>query len=444
MDGLGIRYRLVSTTSEFYEELVSNKYSYVFVAATLYKRAKHEYGELKTNAKIILVAEFGEVVEERNISVLTTPIYSIPVADFLNNVADFAVGGEAIRESARWIAPEARILCVDDNNTNLSVIEGFLKPYKVRVDSCNSGMEALEAVQAAPYDLVFMDHMMPGMDGIETTQRIHALKNEYPYMEKMSIVALSANVVLGMKEKFLHNGLDDFLSKPIDPGKLHAILRNWIPEDKWEAMELSDDKKEQGPISNIEIKGVNVSKGIARVGGTIENYIKTVDIFHKDCLEKYKDINSCLDSNNLPLYTIYVHALKSAAANIGAESLSEAAYVLEEAGREGNMPLIKSKNTQLMADLDELLVNIKTFLTDSNDHGQNIPVDMALINDELFRLKEALESFDSNSAKKCADNLRKFTHVAGIGVMIDDILRYVLIGDDDKAISLIISIIQEK
>jgi len=443
MDSLGVSYRVVSTKSEFYKELISNKYTYVFVAAFLYERTKHEYGELKTDAKIMLIAEFGEVIKERNVSVLTTPIFTIPVANFLNGVSDFTVDGISHNRVSSIIAPEARILSVDDVNTNLTVLEGLLMPYKVQVYSFRRGMEAIEAMKSAPYDLVFMDHMMPEMDGIETTRRIRALSGEHAYTEKIPIIALSANAVTGTKEMFLQNGLDDFLSKPIDTAKLHDILIKWIPEDKWKKGEAVNITEEQVPENSIEIKGVNVRKGMAATGGTIENYVKTLTVFHKDGLDKKNEIMLSLDKTNLPLYTTYVHALKSAAANIGAESLSQDAKILEEAGREGNIKLIKSKNNKLLADLEELLNTINAVLTRSNTDEQSISVDMEFIKEELYRLKEAIDSFDSVSIKKSTDSLRKFTHVADIGVTIDNILQYVLIGDDDKAISLIISMIEK-
>jgi len=445
MDGLGVRYRLVSTTSEFYEEFVSNKYNYAFIAAVLYERVKHDYGEInKNDTKIMLIAEFGEVIKERNVSILTTPIFAIPVADLLNGVSDFDTDGATSRVSVRHVAPDARILSVDDVNTNLSVLEGLLRLYEMKVISCRSGMEAIEAMKIAPYDMVFMDHMMPDMDGIETTEHIRALGDDYPYTENVPIVALSANAVLGTKEMFLQNGMNDFLSKPIDTDQLHNILLKWIPESKWEKKEESKKEKEQGPANSVEINGINGSIGIARTGGTIENYITTLAIFRKDGLDKIKEIKLCLgslDSTNLSLYTTHVHALKSAAANIGAESLSEAARIMEEAGREGNIPLIKSKSTQLLADLEELISNINTVLDEANRDTQGIPIDMDTLKSDLARLKEAIDSCDSISIKRSTDRLRKFTHVSNIGVTIDDILQHVLIGDDEKAISLIMSII---
>jgi len=286
MEGLGVRYTLVETASDFSEELATNNYTCVFVAAALFDRVKHIREEVRTTAKFVLVAEFGEVVEERNISILMTPIFSLPVADFLNNVSNFTADDEPNRESGNWVAPEARILSVDDINTNLSVLEGLLKPYKVLVVSCKSGMEALEAVKAAPYDLVFMDHMMPGMDGMETTQRIRALGSDYPHMEKMPIVALSANALLGMKEKFLQNGFNDFLSKPIDIIKLDSILAKWLPKEKQK--DLACNAVSVAPVveqhkrtdkAASETEGVNIKRGMAISGGTTAACIPDADRF---------------------------------------------------------------------------------------------------------------------------------------------------------------------
>jgi len=362
MDELGVSYKFVPETHEFYEELISNAYSHVFIAAVLYEHAKSEYGDLKTDAKILLVAEFGEIVKERNISVLTTPIYSIPVANFLNDVSGVASDSIALGKSYKYIAPGVKVLSVDDVSTNLSVLEGLLKMYEVKVTSCKSGMEAITALENMRYDLVFMDHMMPGMDGIETTEQIRTVTGDDPDKARLPVIALSANAVLGAREMFLQNGFDDFLSKPIDMTKLHEILVKWIPEHKWELTEERNSRKENDSGFNMEIKGVNVKKGVALTGGTIDNYTKTLATFHKDGLEKNRQLRSCLVTADLPLFTIYIHALKSAAANIGADNLSEAASALEEAGKEGDISYVTSNSVQFLTDLEALLDNINTAL----------------------------------------------------------------------------------
>ena len=442
MEGLKVKYTLVSETTDFYEELSSNKYSHIFVAATLYQRARQQYGVLKTDAHIILLTELNEVVKERNFSVLTTPFFSIPVADILNGFTEHHDSNASNIELSKYIAPQARILSVDDINTNLSVLEGLLSIYRVQVVSCKSGMEAIEAIKRTNFDLVFMDHMMPDMDGIETTKRIRALSKDIPYIEKIPIIALSANAIVGAQELFLQNGFAGFLSKPIDIEKLHKIIYKMIPENKWEIVEDNSIIKEQESILNTEIKGINIIKGLTMTGGIIKNYIKTLNVFYKDGLEKCVEIEACIASSNLPLYTIHVHALKSAAANIGAEKLSELAKSMEKAGREGNIDLIKKGSVQLLGDLRELLDNINTALKHESAHDPNITVDMEQIKDELSRLRKNIDSFNSQAIKESSDNLRKYIHISNIGAKIDDVLQCVLIGDDDKAIQAIDSIIQ--
>ena len=442
MDGLGVNYKLVSTTQEFYEELISGKYSNIFMAAVLYERTKREYGELNTDAKIMLIAEFGEVVREQNISVLTTPIFTIPVANFLNGVSSYDAAEKTRGEFVRRIARGVNVLSVDDVPTNLSVLEGLLKMYEVRVVSCKSGTEALNAVKEAPFDLVFMDYMMPEMDGIEVTRNIRSLTDDYPYTGTVPVVALSANAVLGAEEMFLQNGLDDFLSKPIDAGKLYDILVKWIPADKWENIDEPGDEESPAAASGIKLEGVNVHKGINNTGGDVANYLEILSVFRKDGLNKIKEITSSFNSADLPLYTIHVHALKSAAANIGAEHLSDSARFLEDAGRRGDLPAIKEMHGRLITELSELIAGVGEVLAGDSEAAETFfsDTDIETLKDELNLLKSALESYDSAQIKISADYLRKFIHSDDYGEVIDSILQSILIGDDDTAITLIESI----
>jgi len=129
-----------------------------------------------------------------------------------------------------FTATAVKALVVDDVLINRTVAEGLLKIYGIQVHKCESGEDAVEAVQTEEYDLVFMDHMMPGMDGVETTAAIRNLKGER--FQKLPIVALTANAISGMEEMFLKNGFDDYLSKPIDLQRLNAVLKKWIPAEK--------------------------------------------------------------------------------------------------------------------------------------------------------------------------------------------------------------------
>jgi CheY-like chemotaxis protein len=128
-----------------------------------------------------------------------------------------------------FTAPDARILIVDDVSINLLVAEGLLAPYEMQIDCCISGAEAISLIEKNHYDLILMDHLMPEMNGIETTAKIRTLEKEG---RKIPIVALTADAIIGMKEMFLENGFDDYLSKPIEISTMNAIIKKWVPKEK--------------------------------------------------------------------------------------------------------------------------------------------------------------------------------------------------------------------
>jgi CheY-like chemotaxis protein len=166
------------------------------------------------------------------------PAYVIPVANVLNGLT---VNPEIRKTVVRFTAPDARILIVDDIMTNLKVAQGLLVPYRAQVDICESGAGALAMVKANHYDLIFMDHMMPGMDGLETTAKIREWEREggkekhdaeIPGIPGIPIIALTANAIAGMREMFLSKGFNDYLAKPIEISQLNALMEKWIPQGK--------------------------------------------------------------------------------------------------------------------------------------------------------------------------------------------------------------------
>jgi len=320
-------------------------------------------------------------------------------------------------------------------------LEGLLKPYQVQVHSCLSGIKAIEAIKAAPYDLIFMDHLMPEMDGIVAAQKIRELAKENYGLNSLPIIALSANALIGAGEMFIKNGMDDFLSKPIDTMRLDSILLKWIPADKWkEFVEKETDNNSESKIK-IAIDGINIDKALSFANGSKENYIKTLSVFHRDGLLKIDEIQKTLEAKNLQLYIIYVHALKSASANIGADNVSEIAKRLEEAGKQGDVSFIEVHNAFLISEFNALLINIGDALSDIKKDAQDITGDLDALKPELYSLQTALDKFDYTNIEKGIDILHKYANDAVVGKKIEELLRYILTGNDDKAIVLIESII---
>jgi HPt (histidine-containing phosphotransfer) domain-containing protein len=257
------------------------------------------------------------------------------------------------------------------------------------------------------------------------------------------IIALTANAVSGTKEMFLENGFNDFLSKPIDTVKLNAILEKWIPKEKQKITKAGAIKnaaqKEPEINSDVKIEGIDVNRGIALSGGTLEQYLDTLALFYKDGLEKINELNKCLETNDLSLYTIYVHALKSAAANIGARPLSEAAKALEEASDNEDSDFVEKNNIVFLADLQSLLDRINDVLSSfkKNTGNKKKDADAETTKADLVNLKTAISDLDAGSINDIIERLRQATQGDDIENVITDISDNVLVAEYDRALELI-------
>jgi CheY-like chemotaxis protein len=267
----------------------------------------------------------------------------------------------------RFTAPEARVLIVDDIRTNLKVAQGLLLPYQMKVDICETGQKAVELARLKPYDLIFMDHMMPGMDGIETVANIRAweesrVKEGQTFPERVPIIALTASAVAGMREMFLEKGFDDYLAKPIELSRLNELMEKWIPGEKRLRAESYAAPK-AAPRSLFAIEGLDAVQGIAMTGGSEAGYREILDVYCQDCESRLKTLREPPDQETLPAFVTNIHALKSASGSVGAGKLSAQAALLEKAGRDGDLALIEAKLGEFTADLAKLAGDIRSVLS---------------------------------------------------------------------------------
>jgi signal transduction histidine kinase/CheY-like chemotaxis protein/HPt (histidine-containing phosphotransfer) domain-containing protein len=430
LDDLRVGHAVVSDDAEFREELVSGKYTFVFAGSSFVGNVRKICAELKSEARVVQLTAFGETAAERDVGVLAMPVYSATIANVLNGKPDAGGGIEEGSASGRFTAPDARALVVDDIKTNLKVAEGLLAPYGMRVDLRKSGYEAVEAVKAERYDIVFMDHMMPDMDGVEATEFIRELGGEY---RNLPIVALTANAVAGMKEMFLEHGFNDFLSKPIDISKLNAALEKWLPKEK-QIRTLESAAPAEANCAWIEIDGVDVERGLLLASGQVENYLQTLAVFCEDLREKGVEIKRALAKNDIASYTIYVHALKSAAANVGAVRLSEDAKELEMAGKRMNADFIAARTPLLLTDLEALRGDIAEVVAAAREARMSDmpPVDENAVKTALAELKTALKELNAGAIHDATDKVRGF-NAAAPGSAVEKIMQNILVGDYDEA-----------
>ena len=318
--------------------------------------------------------------------------------------------------------PYGSVLIVDDVETNIYVAKGLMTPYGLKIDSADSGFSAIEKIKNGNvYDIVFMDHMMPQMDGIETTQKIRAMGYAHP------IVALTANAVTGQAEIFLGNGFNDFISKPIDVRQLNTVLNKLIR-----------DKKPHDVVENARRQAEEQKKNAS---APEKEHAQAIDphfaeIFCRDAKKSIAVLDEIISKGgeyseeDLRTYVIHVHGMKSALANIGNMSLSAVALKLEQSGRDGHRDVIESQSPAFLSSL-------RSFMEQIEPVEEKATVDTADEDREhLFKmLQSVIEScneFDETSADKVISELRKQSWSQQTSELLGRIAAHLLHSDFDE------------
>lgn len=311
-------------------------------------------------------------------------------------------------EIRMFTAPGYKILVVDDNLINRQVAVGMLKPYGVQLAKAQSGPEAIELVKKEKFDLIFMDHMMPDMDGVEATKIIRECGENG---STPIVVALTANVMPGVREMFLSSGFQDFLAKPVDREPMYWMLDKWIPDDRKvyedEPKENDEENVCEKDFSDIVIDSIDIRKVMEYHTGTVEDYLELLSLFYMDGLKKTKYLQELLECEDMKNYRIEVHALKSASANIGAMELSAKAKVQEDAAAAQDVETVRDTYDELMELYQKLLAEIKLLLEKKGRFGAEDDTDKPEIAPDVMQegIREALALVSRFKSKQCAEKV---------------------------------------
>ena len=432
LNDLGVTCTIVTSHAAFLRELQNDACSHVFVSSFLYDSVKRIMLDLNHDAMVVLLEEYGESGSHFGAISLAMPAHAMTVANILSGVEGNQEYNERDNANVRFIAPNARVLVVDDIKTNLLVAQGVLAPFRMQVDCATSGKEAVDLVRTHRYDLVLMDHMMPEMDGIEATEKIRALGDKCEYYEGLPIIALTANAVSGMRNMFLENGMDDFIAKPIETVKFYAMLEKWIPKGKQEKYVEGNALPSSG--SAIEINGIDTKAGLSMTGGNLDNYLRILDVFHRDCFEKSRQIHDSLKAGKITIFTTCVHALKSASASIGAFTLAEHAGKLELAGTQGDMDFITENIGVFLRTLAAMAEHISERLNRiRDDGGSEAPVDGKTLAAQLVALKEALAAIDVEATDRALAGLREGKRNGNVQEKLERVYQAILLFEYEEA-----------
>jgi signal transduction histidine kinase/CheY-like chemotaxis protein len=316
--------------------------------------------------------------------------------------------------------PYGRVLVVDDVETNLYVARGLMAPYGISVDTALSGFEAIDKIRnGISYDIIFMDHMMPRMDGIEAAKIIRSLGYDKP------IVALTANALAGQAEVFMNNGFDDYISKPIDIRQLNNALNKLI-RDKQTKETLEEARKQKNSLYAGGKHNIAVEPQLAEFFiRDAKRVITTLDMIYE---------NKCRRGDDVSSFIINVHAMKSALANVGENELSGEASQLEQAGRDKNIDLILSSIPQFIEGLNKVIEKFSPGEEEGASGESGVETaDLAFLQEKLNAIQAACASYDKKSAKDALSELKKLNYNRQIKDQLSAIAEHLLHSEFDEA-----------
>ena len=260
-----------------------------------------------------------------------------------------------------FTAPNAKVLVVDDADVNLLVFSNLLKKTKIKIDTASSGVEMLQMVRMNHYDMIFLDHRMPGMDGIEAFHNMKKMTDGLNY--NTPVVALTANAVLGARQLYIDEGFSDYISKPVDTVRLEQVLLEYLPADLVNRNASYTQEEDTKPVIDAEvvedapaeeespyknIPGIDYDAAVTNCGSE-DTFIQALEIFYNSLDKKADEIEGFEREKDIKNYTIKVHALKSAARLVGALKLSEDAKYLEACGDKNDVHEIEQKTPALLS-----------------------------------------------------------------------------------------------
>jgi signal transduction histidine kinase/CheY-like chemotaxis protein len=435
LTGLAVPFHISDTDDDFYRELEGGSYAFAFIQSGAAERVMALLREKGLSTCPVILADMGEIASFKNIPIISMPAYTISIANVLNGVSQVRASEKS---EVRFSAPKARVLIVDDIVTNLNIARGLLAPYRMDIKTCTGGKEAIELVRRGSFDLILMDHMMPEMDGIETTQAIRAMEDGD--RRDTPIVALTASVISGIQNMFLENGFNDYLAKPIEIRKLNEIMEKWIPRSKWE--EPEEQQKAFTGDPGMHIEGLDIPKGIAMTGGTLEDYLSVLETYCRDAENRIAVLEDFMgrefSQESLPAFTTQVHALKSASASIGAGTIASMAAELETAGKSGDREFILKKLENFCRLLEATIRNIREGLQNrARDSAESPAPEAGEMRNLLLALKAGLEAENIDDIDRLLEDLDALSLPSELRESRADISELILINEFQKAIAAI-------
>ncbi len=436
---LGVKYTDVSSPDEPASLISSDNGNehFLIIEKEKFTPEWEQFTKDDNNVRTVLLTDFFDTdkYDLTNLMVMKKPIYVFNLASLLKGKEQSYVQDDDQDKDFDYIAPDAEILIVDDNAVNLTIAEGLLKPLQMKIQTALSGKDAIEKIERHHFDLIFMDHMMPEMDGVETTRVIRRFHKDY---DGVPIIALTANAVDGTKDMFLNEGMNDFVPKPIELRTIISKVKQWLPVEKIKRAEgvvikADDSDNEEIIIGDLDTKGAIAMLGSKDLFWSIlETYYKSID-------KRANTIKEMYDKKDWARYTIEVHSLKSFSKQIGAVELAKTAANLEKAGNARDTDLIR-------ADTEGMLMHYRSYIPvlepyfkkEDEDESQKPEVTSDVLNDFFVKISDAVDNLDMDSMEEIAKDMRQYRYEGTNKEMFDRLVEAIDGMDTDACEALIL------
>jgi len=357
-------------------------------------------------------------------TLINKPLYSLNFCQVINH-EEVSFNDEK-EDVTCFTAPDARILLVDDTEMNLKVAIGLLEPLQLQIDTAPNGKRAVQMIQEKTYDIVFMDHMMPVMDGVEATCLIRSMEGDY--YKNLPIVALTANATTEARENFRKNGLNDFVAKPIKVKEICKCIRKWLPQEKVlcgkGACEIEGllNETEVAVDTVLVIEGLDVPAGIVNCGSK-ELFLNLLGDFYKLIDQKSTKIEKCLADGLLKDYTIEVHALKNTARMIGALELSEKFYQLEQLGNAKEQEILEKTTPDVLRLYRSYKPILEPYGRMQEQDKEEVPVEEMIRS--LKMLRDAVDCFDLDAADVAMHAIEGYAFPDSLVAKVEELAAFV-------------------
>ena len=438
--------------------------THLIIGKVEYEENVSYYEGLSKSIEVVLVTDDDVLPANSRVNLMRKPFYCLPMVNILN--AKAFVDADEFEKEKNMICPGVRVLVVDDEPMNLMVAEGIFNDYQMKVKTAESGMKAIEIFQEEDFDLIFLDHMMPEMDGVETLKRLRKIQADMG--KECDIIAFTANAVSGAREMFLKEGFDEFISKPVEDHELRRLLKKVLPkssityvtdngteksvEKVWgenpeettpeQPVAGQDDGQkpvaenglEKDKFMQLNERGLHTENGLQYCRGNHGFYEEVLVKFASDAERKIADIEDAFIKEDIKNYQIMVHALKSSSKMIGADTLSGMAKDAEDAAKNQDVSYIKENHAELIDKYRETSQGILDVVCPAEEVSseENLADLTEVSKDELFRqLSELKESLDTFEADKAEALLVEMNGLAYGGTPVSKLLRDVRRDVDD-------------